>query len=117
MDQCMYCFTYTTTEPVPESEAAEAKERSGSVPEFQKQLFRGTDSKRMSKGGFRVHEVWYVVWTDAFDSVGTSVPLMEEIMKACHNEWAVKQTSNEYMVGVQRTFHTKSPTLMAHSMP
>ena len=31
---------------------------------------------------------------------------MEEIMKACHKEWAVKQTSNEYMVGVQRKFQT-----------
>ena len=60
----------------------------------------------MSKGGFRVHEVWYVVWTDDFDGVGTSVPLMEEIINACNIEWAVKQTSNEYMVGVQRKFHT-----------
>ena len=106
MDQCMYYFTYTTTEPVPESEAADARERSGSVPEFHKQLHRGTDSKRMSKGGFRVHEVWYVVWTDDFDGVGTNLPIMEEIMNACHKEWAVKQTSNEYMVGVQRKFQT-----------
>ena len=60
----------------------------------------------MSKGGLRVHEVWYVVWTDDFDGVGTSVPLMEELMNACNIEWAVKQTSNEYMVGVQRKFHT-----------
>ena len=43
MDQCMYYLAYTTTEPVPESEAAETKERSSSVPEFQKQLYRGTD--------------------------------------------------------------------------
>ena len=51
-----------------------------------------------------MHEVWYVVWTDNFDGVGTDLPIMEEIMKACHSEWAVKQTSNEYMVGVQRKF-------------
>ena len=60
----------------------------------------------MSKGGFRVHEVWYVVWTDDFDGVGTDLPIMEEIMNACHKNWAVKQTSNEYMVGVQRKFQT-----------
>ena len=113
MDQCMYYVAYTTTEPVPESEAAEAKERSGGVPEFQKQLYRGTDSKRMSKGGFRVHEVWYVVWTDDFDGVGTSVPLMEEIMNACNGGWAVKQTSNECMVGVRRKL-TMHPTSRTH---
>ena len=61
----------------------------------------------MPKGGFRVHEVWYEVdvWTDDFDGVGTSEPLMTVIMEACHNEWAAKQTLNKYMAGVQRNFH------------
>ena len=47
-----------------------------------------------------------MVWTDDFDGVGTDLPIMEEIMNACHKNWAVKQTSNEYMVGVQRKFQT-----------
>ena len=64
----------------------------------------------MSKGGNRVHEIWMVVWTDDFDGVGTSTPLMREVMDACNKKWAVnlKEVPNAYMVGVNRTFETNS---------
>ena len=60
----------------------------------------------MSKGGNREREIWMVVWTDDFDGVGTSTPLMREVMDACNKKWAVKEVPNDYMVDVKRIFET-----------
>ena len=79
----MFYFNYFTDEPIGPEEMEEAKVRCGSVEKFEKELVRGDTSLRMSKGGKRVHEVWMVVWTDDFDGVGTSTPMMKEIMHGC----------------------------------
>ena len=47
-----------------------------------------------------------VVWTGDFDGAGESTQMMKEIMDPCNNKWAVKEVSNDYMVGVTRIFET-----------
>ena len=109
MDQCMFCFNYQTDEKVDEEEWTEAKQRSrrsGSVKEFEENVVRGTANLRMVKGGNRAHEICMAVWTDDFDGVGTSTPLMREMMDACNKKWAVKEVPDDYMVGVKRIFQT-----------
>ena len=76
-------------------EMEEAKVHCGSVEKFEKELMRGDTSLRMSKGGKCAHEVWMVVWTDDFDDVGTSTPMMKDIMDACNDEWAAKEVTKE----------------------
>ena len=53
--------------------------------------------------GTPLSEAWVSIHTDGLDSVGTDKEILDNIFKEVDDEWSLKETPSDFMLGVKRT--------------